>query len=134
VSAPRQDSHPAAGLIGHSITEVLYDGAQRSELVCDALLFVHNGISTRRSCAIAGIAAGLPVMACPNSETAPLITEAGVVLVSPGYPNKLNDALARVLSDANFRAELSVRRRATYKAHFAWPVIAERFAALLDSR
>jgi glycosyltransferase involved in cell wall biosynthesis len=29
-------SHPAIGLIGHSITEVLHDGAQRSELVREA--------------------------------------------------------------------------------------------------
>jgi glycosyltransferase involved in cell wall biosynthesis len=101
---------------------------------CDVLLFVRNGISTRRGSAIAGIAAGLPVIAYPNSETAPPITEAGVVLVNPGDPGKLNDALVQVLSDANFRADLSARSRAAYKAHFAWPAIAERFAALLNSR
>jgi glycosyltransferase involved in cell wall biosynthesis len=101
---------------------------------CDVLLFVRNGISTRRGSAIAGIAAGLPVIACPNSETSPPITDAGVVLVSPGDPGKLNDALVRVLSDESFRAELSARSCAAYKAHFAWPAIAERFAAVLNSR
>jgi glycosyltransferase involved in cell wall biosynthesis len=101
---------------------------------CDVLLFVRKGISTRRGSAIAGIAAGLPVIAYPNSETAPPITEAGVLLVNPGDPGKLNDALVQVLSDANFRAELSARSRAAYKAHFAWQAIAERFAALLNSR
>jgi glycosyltransferase involved in cell wall biosynthesis len=100
---------------------------------CDVLLFVRNGISTRRGSAIAGIAAGLPVIAYPNSETAPPITEAGVVLVNPGDPGKLNDALVQVLSDANVRAELSARSRAAYKAHFAWPAIASRYAALLNS-
>jgi len=100
---------------------------------CDVLLFVRNGISTRRGSAIAGIAAGLPVIAYPNSETAPPITDAGVVLVSPADPGKLNDALVRVLSDAAFRAELSARSRAAYNAHFAWPAIAERFAVLLNS-
>jgi len=101
---------------------------------CDVLLFVRNGISTRRGSAIAGIAAGLPVIAYPNSETAPPITEAGVVLVNPGDPGKLNDALVQVLSDANVRAELSARSRAAYKAHFAWPAIAGRYAVLLNSR
>jgi glycosyltransferase involved in cell wall biosynthesis len=98
---------------------------------CDVLLFVRNGISTRRSSAIAGIAAGLPVIASPNSETSPPITDAGVVLVSSDDPGKLNEALVRVLSDTSFRAELSARSRAAYKAHFAWPAIADRFASLL---
>jgi glycosyltransferase involved in cell wall biosynthesis len=101
---------------------------------CDVLLFVRNGISTRRSSAIAGIAAGLPVIAHPISETAPPVTDAGVVLVSPNNQDELNDALVRVLSDSGFRAELSARSRAAYKAHFAWPAIAERYAATLNSR
>jgi glycosyltransferase involved in cell wall biosynthesis len=101
---------------------------------CDVLLFVRKGISTRRSSAIAGIAAGLPVIAYPNSETASPITDAGVILVSPGDSDKLNEALVQVLSDTNLRAELSSRSRAAYKAHFAWPAIAERFAALINSR
>jgi glycosyltransferase involved in cell wall biosynthesis len=101
---------------------------------CDVLFFVRNGISTRRGSAIAGIAAGLPVIAYPNSETTSPITEAGVVLVSPGDQGKLNEALFQVLSDASFRAELSARSRAAFKAYFAWPAIAERFAALLNSR
>jgi glycosyltransferase involved in cell wall biosynthesis len=99
---------------------------------CDVLLFVRNGISTRRGSAIAGIAAGIPVIAYPNSETAPPITEAGIVLVNPNDPGVLKDALVQVLADANFRAELSARSRAAYKAHFAWPAIADRFAALLN--
>jgi glycosyltransferase involved in cell wall biosynthesis len=101
---------------------------------CDVLLFVRNGISTRRSSAIAGIAAGLPVIAHAIPETAPPVTDAGVVLVSPNNQGELNEALIRVLSDAAFRAELSARSRAAYKAHFAWPAIAERYAAILNSR
>ena len=101
---------------------------------CAVLLFVRNGISTRRGSAIAGIAAGLPVIAYPNSETAPPITDAGVVLVSPNNQGELNEAVVRVLSDAAFRAELSARSRAAYKSHFAWPAIAERYAAVLNSR
>ncbi len=98
---------------------------------CNVLLFVRNGISSRRGSAIAGIAAGLPIIAYQNSETAPPVTDAGVVLVSPGQPSELNDALVRVLRDANLRAELAARSRAAYQAHFAWPAIAERFVELL---
>ncbi len=120
--------------------ELSVEGVVEPELVvnrlaeCDVLLFVRNGISTRRSSAIAGIAAGLPVIAYSNSETAAPITSAGVVLVNPGDHGELNEALVQVLSDVNLRAELSARSRAAYKAHFAWPAIAERFAALLNSR
>jgi len=120
--------------------ELSVEGVVDSEQVisrlaaCDVLLFVRNGISTRRSSAIAGIGAGLPIIAHPISETSPPITDAGVVLVNPGDPDKLNEALVHVLSDATFRAKLSARSRAAYKAHFAWPAIAARFAAVLNSR
>ena len=101
---------------------------------CDVLLFVRGHISSRRSSAIAGIACGLPVIAYPGSETAVPITDAGVVLVSPDQPDELNAALVRVLSDAPYRMDLAARSRATYKTHFAWPAIAARFSALLNTR
>ena len=98
---------------------------------CDVLLFVRGPISSRRSSAIAGIACGLPLIAYPGSETATPITDAGVVLVSPDRPDDLNAALVRVLSDAAYRMDLTARSRAAYRAHFAWPAIAARFAAIL---
>ena len=99
---------------------------------CDVLLFVRNGISTRRSSAIAGIACGLPIIAYPGSETDATITEAGVVLVSPAQPDNLSTELLRVLSDALYRRYLADRSRTAYQTHFAWPVIAARFSALLN--
>ena len=53
---------------------------------CDVLLFVRGGISSRRGSAIAGIARGLPMIAYSGSETAPPITNAGVVLVAADKP------------------------------------------------
>jgi glycosyltransferase involved in cell wall biosynthesis len=102
--------------------------------VCDVLLFVRGPISSRRGSAIAGIACGLPVIAYPGPETAPPITDAGVVLVSPDHPNELNAALVRVLSDAAYRMELGARSRAVYQTHFSWPAISARFSALLVAR
>lgn len=101
---------------------------------CDVLLFVRGGISTRRSSAIAGIAAGLPIVAFRNPETSPPVTDAGVLLVDPEHPEEIGEALARVLTDAALCKELSARSRATYQAHFAWPAIAAQFAGLLKSK
>ena len=98
---------------------------------CDVLLFIRGPISSRRSSAIAGIACGLPVIAYSGSETATPITDAGVVFVSPDRPEELNAALVRVLSDPTFRMDLAARSRAAYQAHFAWPIIANRFATIL---
>jgi len=99
--------------------------------VCDVLLFVRGPISSRRGSAIAGIACGLPVIAYSGSETAAPIIDAGVVLVSPDRPDDLNAALIRVLSDAAYRMDLAARSRTAYRAHFAWPAIAARFADIL---
>jgi glycosyltransferase involved in cell wall biosynthesis len=100
---------------------------------CDVLLFVRGGISSRRGSALAGIACGLPVIAYRSSETAAPVTDAGVLLVTEDNQAEMNAALVRVLSDAGYRAELASRSRAAYQAHFSWPVIAARFAALLKS-
>jgi hypothetical protein len=102
--------------------------------VCDVLLFVRGPISSRRGSAIAGIACGLPVIAYAGSETAAPITDAGVVFISPDKPDDLNDVLVRILSDAGYRMDLAARSRAAYKNSFAWPVIAARFSALLNTR
>ncbi len=97
----------------------------------DLLLFVRGPISSRRSSAIAGIACGLPVIAYSGSETAPPITDAGVVLVSPNNQDELNAALLRVLSDPAYRSELAARSRVAFTQHFSWPSVAAHYASLL---
>jgi len=98
------------------------------------LLFIRGHISSRQSSAIAGIACGLPVLAISGSETAPPLTDAGVVLVPPDQQDQLNDALVRILSDATLRSELAARSRAAYQTSFSWAAISARFAALLRSQ
>jgi glycosyltransferase involved in cell wall biosynthesis len=100
---------------------------------CDVLLFVRGAISSRRGSAIAGIAAGLPVLAYENWETASPITDAGLMLAPLDQHEQLKEMLVRVLSDEDFRAGLASRSRTAYEAHFAWPVIAARFAEILKS-
>jgi hypothetical protein len=99
----------------------------------DVLLFIRGPISSRRGSAIAGIACGLPVIAYSGFETAPPITDAGVVLVSTDQPGELYSALVRVLSDDAYRMELASRSRSVYQMQFAWPTIAARFSALLKT-
>src|SRR6202165_1235855 len=72
----------------------------------DVLLFVRGHISTRRGSAIAGIACGLPVVAYAGSETAPPVTEAGVVLVDRENAVELGEALVRILADKHHRGFL----------------------------
>ena len=99
---------------------------------CDVLLFVRGTISSRRSSAIAGIACGVPVIAYAGSETAPPITEAGVIVVNPLVPDELPNALIRVLSDSDLRASLRLRNSTIYSDLLSWRAIAARFAALLQ--
>jgi Glycosyl transferases group 1 len=100
----------------------------------DVMLFVRAPISSRRGSAIAGIACGLPVIAYSGAETASPITEAGVVLVSPGNNAELGDALLRILTDAAFRESLAERSRQAQRKYFHWDAIAERYIKALSER
>ncbi|MEQ1352479.1 MAG: glycosyltransferase family 4 protein [Candidatus Acidiferrum sp.] len=100
----------------------------------DVLLFVRGQISSRRGSAIAGIACGLPVIAQEGSETAPPITDAGVVLVPATAPRDFGPALLRVLTDQAYRESLAERSRNAQTRYFSWTVIAAQYAkALRDS-
>jgi glycosyltransferase involved in cell wall biosynthesis len=113
---------------------LLPDQVVQRLLACDLLLFVRGPISSRRSSALAGVACGLPVIAYQGAETAPPITEAGIVLVPPDQPDQLKAALVRVLSDTGYRNDLAARSRAAYQSHFAWPIIAAQFFSLLNTQ
>jgi glycosyltransferase involved in cell wall biosynthesis len=97
----------------------------------DVLLFTRGPISSNRGSAIAGIACGLPVIAQEGSQTAPLITEAGVVLVPVDDPSEFGPALARVLSDHDYRASLAERSRKAQERYFSWRAIAAQYAQVL---
>jgi len=94
----------------------------------DVMLFVRGAISTRRGSAIAGIACGLPVVAERGTETAGPIEEAGVVLVSADKPGEFGEALLRVLTNAEYRAQLAERSRLAQDKYFSWTAIAARYA------
>ena len=117
-----------------SVEGVLDDQQVMDRLhAADVLLFVRAPISTRRGSAIAGIAAGVPMVAFTGAETTWPITDAGVLIASPGNPAELHEALVRLLSDPELRASLRQQNALAYRRHFSWPAIAARFAALLKS-
>jgi glycosyltransferase involved in cell wall biosynthesis len=70
----------------------------------------------------------LPVVAERGTETSGPIEEAGVVLVSADKPGEFGEALLRVLTNANYRAQLAERSRLAQDKYFSWPVIAARYA------
>jgi glycosyltransferase involved in cell wall biosynthesis len=125
------------GALANSPAEVTVLGLISAEEIVrvlgssDVLLFVRGPISSRRGSAIAGIACGLPVIAQEGSETAPPITDAGVVLVPPQNPGEFGPALLRVLTDASYRDALAERSRNAQERHFSWKVIAMSYAKVL---
>jgi glycosyltransferase involved in cell wall biosynthesis len=98
----------------------------------DVLLFARGPISSRRGSALAGIACGLPVVACEGWETAPPVTEAGVVLLPDRSENTLGPALFRVLTDDALRESLAERSRMAQSRYFSWARIAARYEAVLS--
>ncbi len=115
--------------------EGVLDDQQVIERLCaaDVLLFVRGAITTGRGSAIAGIACGVPMIAYVGPQTAWPISEAGVILVTPGNSAELHDALFRVLSDPELCANLRRRNNQVYREHFSWAAIAARFGDLLKS-
>jgi len=93
----------------------------------DVLLFLREGISSRRGSAIAGIAQGLPVVAYEGPETGFPITEAVLALAPEWDRDALAAQLARVLSDDALRESLRRKSVAATEAYFSWDAIARRF-------
>ncbi len=94
----------------------------------DVLLFVRGSLSTRRGSAIAGIACGLPVIAFEGPETAPPITDAGVIFADPKRQSAVGETLLRILSDPEYHASLAERSRCAHEKYFSWKAIAARYA------
>jgi glycosyltransferase involved in cell wall biosynthesis len=124
------------GTLAHVRVDGVLPAERVAEALCaaDVMLFVREPISSRRGSAIAGISCGLPVICYGGKQTAAPITDAGVVQVSRARSEELGEALVRVLSDREYRANLMKRSRAAHQQHFAWDAIAARYIAALDER
>jgi glycosyltransferase involved in cell wall biosynthesis len=112
---------------------LLADEIERRLSESDVLLFLRGGISSRRGSALAGVACGLPVIAFEGAETAPPITEAGVLLSPVGDCTAIANNLARVLSDDALRNDLRKRSLEAREKYFSWNVIARKFLQVLNN-
>jgi glycosyltransferase involved in cell wall biosynthesis len=90
----------------------------------DAFLFVRGGISTQRGSALAGVAAGLPIVAYAGQHTGYPLTEAGLVAVPYGDCAALAQEMTRVLTDDRLWQELCQRSFQAQQTYFSWDVIA----------
>jgi glycosyltransferase involved in cell wall biosynthesis len=88
---------------------------------CDVLLQPYpDGITTRRTSAMAGIGNGVATVTTSGALTEPVWSETGAVALAPaGDARAFVDAAATLLRDADARAALGRRASAAYAAHFS---------------
>jgi len=98
---------------------------------CDLLLQPYpDGITTRRTSAMAGIGNGVPTVTTHGALTEPVWMETGAVALAPaGDAAAFVDAADALLRDADARAAIGRRASAAYGAHFSM----ERTVAILRS-
>lgn len=97
----------------------------------DAMLCVRGKLNPRRGSALAGIACGLPVIGYAGAAERTPLEEAGVELVPYRDREALGAALARVLTDESFHADLQNRNRRALEKYFGWSEIAKRYLDVL---
>ena len=87
---------------------------------CDVMLQPYpDGVSTRRTSAMAALALGRPIVTTSGWLTEGLWEESGAVTLVPiDMPEATARATARLLDDASARRQLSERARALYAARF----------------
>lgn len=90
---------------------------------CDLLVQPYpDGVSTRRTSVMAGLAHGLPVVTTKGALTESLWEESGAVLLTePGDVIGMARAVGELLADAARRKGLGELARATYRLHFDLP-------------
>jgi glycosyltransferase involved in cell wall biosynthesis len=87
---------------------------------CDLLVQPYpDGISSRRTSAMAGLALGVPIVTTTGHLTEPLWAEADcVALASVDAPHALAGEALRLLSDVAVRRQLAARGEEIYARHF----------------
>lgn len=84
--------------------------------------------------AFQALACGTPLVTADTAAARELLVdEDSALLVRPGDPEALADALVRVTTDSQLAARLSARGLDTYRAHASEEVLGARWRALLDS-
>ena len=88
---------------------------------CDLLIQPYpDGVSSRRSSLMAGLALGLPIVATEGALTEPLWRDAGAAALAPvDRPSEFIGTAEALLADTEMRTRLGRRAAALYQADFA---------------
>ena len=99
------------------------------------LLSFSDGISTRRTTLMAGLAHGVPVVGLSGISTDDVLKghPEAVVLTPVGNPRAFTEAVLALTSDRQRLERTGQAGRALYDAHFDWSVIARRLTAVLEA-
>lgn len=123
--------HPWATDLGY------LDDRAAGELLAAADLFVlplADGASGRRSSLISALAAGAAVVSTTGADTDPALFSGDSVCLTPaGDTRAFASAVARLAGDPAARLALSDGARTLYERELAWPVVAHRWAEILQT-
>jgi glycosyltransferase involved in cell wall biosynthesis len=109
----------------HHATRVLARGALEPQALscalqaCDVLLQPYpDGVTTRRTTAMAALAHGVPLVTTRGEVTEPLWALGGAAALVAPAPGDLADAVGRLLDDEGRREALGASGRALYESQF----------------
>jgi glycosyltransferase involved in cell wall biosynthesis len=110
-------------------TGSLNPGAVAEHLLAADVLYQPylDGISSRRTSAMAGLALGVPIVTFRGEATEPIWIEERIVrLVNAGDSDAACAALIECAENNIERGEMSERARKIYEKHFSWAVVVDR--------
>jgi len=82
---------------------------------------------------VEAMASGLPIVATDVGGIPEVFCEGGALLVPRGDPERLADALERLLLNRDIRSRLAREGRQSFRKNFTWDVVREKYYAALAS-
>ena len=131
-AARLRDMLRADGLEGRVSFTGELDAGALATLYDSADLFVHPSLHETYGMVVAeALARGLPVVSTATGAIPDLVGTAAGLLVTPGDPDTLTDALSAVLADDDLRARLASGARRVRDRLPTWDEAADKMAAAL---
>jgi spore coat protein SA len=82
---------------------------------------------------IEAMASKLPVVASDSGGIPEAFAQGGALLVPPGSPVELSQAMERLISDESLREETAEHGYASFRKNFTWPAVREHYHRVLSS-
>ena len=114
-------SHPELADRIHAPGALEAEAVANHLAACDLLIFPFpDGVSSRRTSLMAGLALGMPILSTDGPLTEPLWRETNAVrLTTLEAPDALVSAVETMLNDAELRAAYGARARQLYRERFS---------------